>query len=109
MGKIVERLKEARNLSLDKEIREAFERKNIVLLGDLNLHLINETLMVYKYEFYDVWLELEKEKAGYTWDPKNNSMIGWFLPFDNRRMRLDRILVKQNSRIKPKQISIDFS
>ena len=65
--------------------------------------------MVYKHGFYDAWLEVEKDRVGYTWDPKMNSVIGWFLPFDNRRMRLDRILVKQNSRIKPTSMTIDFT
>lgn len=65
--------------------------------------------MVYRHDFYDAWMELEKSKEGFTWDPKINPIIGWFLPFDNRRMRLDRILIKQNSHIKPRKITIDFS
>jgi hypothetical protein len=35
----------------------------------------------------------EDASAGYTWDPKRNPFINTILPFDNRRMRLDRMLL----------------
>ena len=65
--------------------------------------------MIYLKGFYDSWIELEGNKQGYTWDPKVNKLIKWFLPYDNRRMRLDRILVKNGSKIRPKTISFDFN
>lgn len=103
------RLKEIANFNTDKSIREAFENENIIILGDLNLHLIHETAKIYLMNYYDSWLEVEGDKLGYTWDPMMNKLIGWFLPFDNRRMRLDRILVRSGSKIRPKGISIDFN
>lgn len=65
--------------------------------------------MVYKYGFYDAWIEACGDDQGYTWDPKLNGLIKWFLPFDNRRMRLDRILVKNNSFIKVGSVSMGFT
>jgi hypothetical protein len=39
----------------------------------------------------------EDASAGYTWDPKRNPFINTILPFDNRRMRLDRMLLPLTS------------
>ena len=49
------------------------------------------------YDFIDLWLEKHSHMKGYSWDPKQNSMLNIMLPFDNRRMRLDRICVKNNT------------
>ena len=85
----------------DQELlKQAFKDKSIFLLGDLNLHMTGETRFLSDIAFRDLWLEKKKDDKEYTWDPQRNKMINWFLVFDNRRMRLDRICVKQNSKIK---------
>lgn len=40
-----------------EKTREAIRQGNVILLGDLNLHLINETCMLYRHGFYDCWVE----------------------------------------------------
>lgn len=82
-----------------KLIKEAFKNKNVFLLGDLNLHMKGETKLLCDMDYRDLWLETKPNDDGYTWDPKKNKMINWFLFFDNRRMRLDRICVKQESKL----------
>ena len=49
------------------------------------------------YDFIDLWLEKHSHMKGYSWDPKRNSMLNIMLPLENRRMRLDRIWVKNNT------------
>ena len=36
---------------------------------------------------------------GYTWDAKLNNLISSMLPFDNRRLRFDRITVRKENEI----------
>lgn len=43
---------------------------------------------------------------GYTWDPQVNPMINMVLPFDNRRMRLDRIAINSRSDLQAESIRI---
>ena len=58
-----------------------------------------------KFHFSDLWLEkvarnqneANFDENGYTWDGQSNSMINRILPFDNRRMRLDRIICKNDA------------
>ena len=53
--------------------------------------------MLYRNDFLDCWLEVNPEDVGYTWDTYVNGMINMLLPFDNRRMRLDRIAISNGS------------
>jgi endonuclease/exonuclease/phosphatase family metal-dependent hydrolase len=48
-----------------------------------------------------LWVEHDEDNddPGFTWDAQTNTLISWMLPFDNRRMRLDRILVRKNNSI----------
>jgi poly(A) polymerase len=78
-------------------LRHATQNDNVIVLGDLNLHLKPETSIIYDNGFIDLWHEVRPQDVGYTWDPQVNSMIGKFLIFDNRRMRLDRICMSANS------------
>jgi hypothetical protein len=72
---------------------------NVVIIGDMNFHNLGETDMVYDNELEDVWLNLRGlSDKGYTWDPSLNPFIRLILPFDNRRMRLDRILIHRASK-----------
>jgi hypothetical protein len=62
-----------------------------------------ETSIIYENGYHDSWLDLyslpssndEEKKLGNTWDPFRNALINAMLPFDDRRMRLDRMLMKQ--------------
>ena len=96
--------------SLDKTIKEMVvnnldslsqthsgEVKNIFLLGDLNLHYPGENTILENHDFQDLWLERYSHSDGYTWDTQQNTMTGWMYPFDNRRMRLDRICLKNST------------
>mmetsp|Transcript_17127 Transcript_17127/g.15098 ORF Transcript_17127/g.15098 Transcript_17127/m.15098 type:complete len:160 (+) Transcript_17127:517-996(+) len=65
-------------------------------MGDLNLHYPGENKILENHNFHDLWLERHSHFDGYSWDPSQNSMINLFLPFDNRRMRLDRICLKNS-------------
>jgi hypothetical protein len=69
------------------------------MLGDCNFHMPFENRFIYENNFVDFWLEKNQKNPGYTWDPKENSMINVILPLDNRRMRLDRILAKKNNNL----------
>lgn len=73
-------------------IREAVSRGNVYLTGDLNLHCLGETDIIYDNGFQDIWLNLHNTKDGVTWDGQKNPLIRMVLPFDNRRMRLDRMI-----------------
>lgn len=76
------------------------------MLGDLNLHKRNETGVLYGNGYYDCWVERKGEEEGYTWDPLRNKLINYILPYDNRRMRLDRIAVKNGAHLKVNDIRI---
>ena len=77
-------------------------------MGDMNFHNLGETDLVYELGYQDVWLNLRGlEDKGYTWDPVRNRFINLILPFDNRRMRLDRVFVhKQTQNIQFTDIEI---
>lgn len=69
-------------------------------MGDFNHHMISETLSIYKHNYADLWLEqtpLPSDQNSYTWDPQTNAILKLVLPFDNRSMRLDRIILKNGS------------
>eukprot|EP01112_Ceratiomyxa_fruticulosa_P004023 TRINITY_DN14367_c0_g1_i1.p1 TRINITY_DN14367_c0_g1~~TRINITY_DN14367_c0_g1_i1.p1 ORF type:complete len:144 (+),score=20.50 TRINITY_DN14367_c0_g1_i1:146-577(+) len=71
---------------------ELFHSNNVIIMGDLNLHLPEEDRTIEKIGFVDFWKSTAEDMTGYTWDTHTNPLIGWFLPFDKRRMRLDRII-----------------
>ena len=82
----------------DQVLSSSLRRSNVVILGDMNFHNLGETDLVYELGLQDVWLNLRGlEDKGYTWDPVKNRFINLILPFDNRRMRLDRVLVHKDS------------
>ncbi|KAL9644870.1 hypothetical protein ABK040_005350 [Willaertia magna] len=74
---------------------------DIVLLGDLNLHKPQENSIISEIGFRDLWNETRKEDSlnkGYTFDPYENTLIQcMYLGMENRRMRLDRILIDEKS------------
>lgn len=85
----------------------ALEKKNVSFQGDFNLHLPHETELIYDSGFFDIWWEQRGEEKGYTFDPKTNPLMKLYLPFDNRRMRLDRMILHQESQnLEPKDVKI---
>ncbi|CAI2374834.1 unnamed protein product [Moneuplotes crassus] len=86
---------------ITEEIADAISKNNIIILGDLNLHHPNEISLIESVGLYDLWLEKHSHNDGITWDPSKNRLINVMLPFDNRRMRLDRICMLES-----KQMSI---
>ena len=64
--------------------------------------MFSETLNIYTHKYADLWLEqtpLPSDEKGYTWDPNTNGMLNYLLPFDDRRMRLDRIILKNSANL----------
>lgn len=81
-----------------RKIASSYANKDFLYLGDFNFHNVGETDMVYENGMQDIHLDLHgPHDKGYTWDAKKNALIQLILPCDNRRMRLDRITVAQNS------------
>ncbi|EAR97200.2 endonuclease/exonuclease/phosphatase family protein (macronuclear) [Tetrahymena thermophila SB210] len=86
-------------VKIQKAALEASQKSNIILQGDLNLHLKHEDSFIYKFGFVDVWREIYPHDDGYTWDAQKNKFVKSIYILDNRRMRLDRILLRQNSHL----------
>lgn len=95
--KLTDSLKEIAQRMHWENLRHATKSNNVIILGDLNLHFKSETSIIYENGFIDLWNEVRPHDVGYTWDPQVNNMIGKFLVFDDRRMRLDRICISSNS------------
>lgn len=84
--------------SFEQQRQSAAEAGNVLVMGDMNFHNLCETDVAYELGYEDAWLNLRGFDSGYTWDPKENPFIRLILPFDSRRMRLDRVLSKQATR-----------
>ena len=83
------------------------ELGNVYLTGDMNLHGRGETDFIYASGFEDVFLRYKVKPADegyYTWDSERNPLINLLLPFDNRRMRLDRIAKRTVNHVPEKQM-----
>jgi len=90
----------------DKSLASVIRKGNVLLLGDLNLHLIGETENLWDLGYKDLWLEKYFHEDGYTWDPNLNGIIANWLLLDNRRMRLDRICLKASEELRLRDIKI---
>ena len=79
-----------------------------VLAGDLNFHSEDENKPFLSKNYRDCWLQINDDKEGYTFDAKNNKLIRvMFFGFENRRMRLDRVLVYDTQNLlQPNNIEI---
>jgi len=102
---------------------------NIFLMGDFNFHSEEENASIEPY-FIDLWKSTHQvqpatlrsvssmllsyvpysayffppvsdEEEGYTFDSLTNTMIPYYVPFERRRMRLDRIIMKEGCQFKP--------
>ncbi|EAS01646.1 endonuclease/exonuclease/phosphatase family protein (macronuclear) [Tetrahymena thermophila SB210] len=74
----------------------AIQNNNIILQGDLNLHMRHEDAYIYENGFIDTYREIYPFQDGYTWDSAQNNFINSVFIFDDRRMRLDRILLRKS-------------
>ena len=101
LAKILEGLRSYSNLDdafLD-HFKAAVSNKNVIIMGDLNFHLKLENKLVLDHDFIDLWTETNEAADGYSWDSLKNPLINAILPFDNRRMRLDRIMFLEGSKL----------
>ena len=71
--------------------------KNVLMAGDLNYHYPIETEYLLEEGFVDLWVQKHPDKPGYTWDPTVSTFLNVLRPFDNRRLRLDRIALAEGS------------
>jgi len=85
--------------SVKKRFTDAFENKNVILAGDLGFHFPGENQYLDKTGFHDLWLEKQSHFDGLTWDPDANSMNHLSQIFDNRRLRPDRICMKESKQL----------
>lgn len=79
------------------QVALALSRNNLIVLGDMNYIGLGETRFMYELGFRDKWLDIKQLDPGFTWDAKLNPFIRKLWSFAGRRMRLDRIFVKENS------------
>lgn len=83
-----------------KHFQSAVKNRNIIIMGDLNFHLKQEDMTILSNNLIDLWIETNKNSdEGYSWDSRENSFINMIYPFDRRRMRLDRILFTEGSKL----------
>jgi len=89
-----------------QQIQKALDSDNIFVMGDFNMHKPLENLTFEEFEYSDVWLEKHSHLQGHTFDGTTNKLLRTMSPFDNRRLRLDRIILKTKSNFAPKDIQI---
>lgn len=77
-----------------------------LMMGDMNLHYVNEDAIVSQIKALDTWAEthfhkLGDQNPGFTFDASTNAMIPRYIPGERRQMRLDRILIAQEAHFSP--------
>ena len=99
----------ARNAERRKrQLDEIFERIDgafsaklfaAVLMGDLNLHNDFEDAYIARPAWVDLWPAVHgDDDPGFTWDAPRNSLVGEaYGGFERRKMRLDRIVVRDTA------------
>jgi len=81
-----------------------YNTKEVIIMGDLNLHQVIENQLITDIGFIDLWKSTEEEKDGFTWDTAKNGLISLLQMVDNRRMRLDRIIAKDGCSWSPNRL-----
>lgn len=82
-------------------LKLAFENNNVLIIGDLNFHVLSEFQDAFSLGYRDLWLERKSHFEGYTRDAKTNSMISRLNWFDNRRLRLDLLMMRNSKSFLP--------
>ena len=76
----------------------------------MNFHAEEENKIIQELKYYDCWLQTYdlKDNPGYTYDADYNGIINevW-CGFENRRMRLDRILSTQAITVNKMKVIFD--
>ena len=71
-----------------------------ILAGDMNFHKETENTVYLSKDYQDCWLSSNPDSPGYTFDSHNNKLIHvMFGGMEDRRMRLDRILLYDKKQI----------
>lgn len=98
-------------ISIKKELSKLSTDLNIIQ-GDMNFHSESENDCLELIGYDDVWSQFYdiRDNPGYTFDGKLNQMIQeiWY-GFENRRMRLDRVLMTPNDMFSIKNIELIFN
>lgn len=93
------------------DMLQTFDTDVNIIQGDMNFHSEVESKYVSQINYIDAWEQLYdiKKDPGYTFDAELNHMSQeiW-LGFENRKMRLDRVLMSQNNICKVKNINVIF-
>lgn len=79
------------------QVELAISIKNQIIQGDMNYINLGETDFIYENNNRDIWLDFKQLDEGFTWDAKTNSYIKLLFLFPNRRLRVDRIIVKKGA------------
>mmetsp|Transcript_5171 Transcript_5171/g.12103 ORF Transcript_5171/g.12103 Transcript_5171/m.12103 type:complete len:387 (-) Transcript_5171:221-1381(-) len=85
------------------------DAKAFFILGDLNVYSNSEDGMIVRNGMLDLWAEthftgtapFNDLDPGFTFDSQTNLMIPRYVPGHTRRMRLDRILMREHSLLRP--------
>lgn len=84
----------------DSSDLETVSADQVVVLGDFNFHQEAESAAIVS-PYFDVWSRVNPDRTeaeSYTWDGPNNNLIqAMFLGIDERRMRLDRVVLSEGS------------
>lgn len=80
------------------------DKAGFIIMGDMNLHFVNEDKNVIALDMCDAWAEThfgpgQDQDPGMTFNAKTNTMIPRYIPGEKRLMRLDRILISQGSKL----------
>jgi endonuclease/exonuclease/phosphatase family metal-dependent hydrolase len=83
---------------VSQDFKMTWAKKRLVILGDFNFHYPMENAIFPKLNLVDCWRELYGNQSGRYWVLRNEGITWdcsniWWLPFDNRRMRLDRTVM----------------
>eukprot|EP00658_Telonema_sp_P-2_P035304 TRINITY_DN2569_c0_g1_i3.p1 TRINITY_DN2569_c0_g1~~TRINITY_DN2569_c0_g1_i3.p1 ORF type:complete len:204 (-),score=27.21 TRINITY_DN2569_c0_g1_i3:307-918(-) len=79
----------------------------VCIMGDFNFHSPGENVAIWENGYVDVWRELRgasarAERQGLSWQGSRC----WWLPFDDRAMRLDRVILGAKSTARPVSIEL---
>jgi hypothetical protein len=79
---------------------------NVFMLGDLNLHYNGENKYIEDTGFNDLWLHHHSHFDGMTLDAIKNTFVAVTEPLENKKMRLDRILLTNSTQLDMENISM---
>lgn len=66
--------KSVKSEELKLQVEDAIEHQNVMLIGDLNLHLPCENNSLEEFGWNDVWLDFHSHLDGFTWNASINTV-----------------------------------